>query len=125
MTKKKVSNAIAPNFIHALDAAHMARTVNAPAPHANIDLMAVHDFLAVSPLNAEMLNQIVRDQFVRMYVEFNPLEDIREAAIRGMGVIAIGTSLRGRAPKSRLLLTLTKYTKPPSRLVANRTHKVR
>lgn len=72
--------AVAPNFIHALDAAHLVRTVNACAAAGICDIMTIHDCYACLAPQAEQFNKIIREEFVRMYEEHDPLTEIREWA---------------------------------------------
>jgi DNA-directed RNA polymerase len=76
--------AAAPNFIHGLDAAHLARTVNACAAAGIRDIITVHDCFGVMASQAEQFNRIVREEFVRMYEEHDPLTEIRDCAIRSL-----------------------------------------
>jgi DNA-directed RNA polymerase len=87
---KRAVNAVAPNLIHALDAAHLARTVNACYSAGIKDMVTVHDCFSCLAPHAADLNQIVRDEFIRMYAECDPLTEIRERAT---------SALTGLAPK--------------------------
>jgi DNA-directed RNA polymerase len=83
--KRKAANAIAPNIIHALDASHLARTVNACVSTGIRDIVTVHDSFGCLIPQAREMNRIVRDEFVQMYEEHDPLEEIRRAALRVLG----------------------------------------
>lgn len=64
------------NFVHSLDAAHLHRVVlraeQAGIPFLNI----VHDDYGTLPAYTERLYSIVREEFVRMYEEFDPVQDL-------------------------------------------------
>jgi DNA-directed RNA polymerase len=73
--------AAAPNFIHALDAAHLALVVNVCVAAGIKDLMTIHDCYACLAPQATLFNKIIRDEFVRMYEQHDPLTEIRERAL--------------------------------------------
>ena len=68
---------VAPNFIHSYDAAHLALTVNA-AKSEGIDLVTIHDSFGTTPNNIVRLNAILREQFIAMYADTNPLAEMLE-----------------------------------------------
>lgn len=69
-------NGIAPNFIHSHDAAHM-RMVAVEAARAGMDLAMIHDDYGTHPQDAAELYRIIREVFLRMYTENEPLEALR------------------------------------------------
>jgi DNA-directed RNA polymerase len=73
----KVSNSIAPNFVHSLDATHMVWTVNA-MPEGTSFCM-VHDSFATHAGDYENLNNKLREQFFRLYNNYEVFEDFRSA----------------------------------------------
>jgi DNA-directed RNA polymerase len=76
--KNKAANSIAPNFVHALDASHLMMTVNGLRDNGITDVALVHDSFGVHASNAATLGKVLREQFVRLYTEFDPLNDILE-----------------------------------------------
>ena len=62
-------NAIAPNFIHSLDAAHLMLTAEAAHAEGVVDLSFVHDSFGTHAGNMGNLNRILREQFIKMYSE--------------------------------------------------------
>jgi DNA-directed RNA polymerase len=74
--KTKAANSIAPNFVHALDASHLMFTVNALRDQGVNDVALVHDSFGVLAPNAVCLGKVLRQEFVRLYTEFDPLNDI-------------------------------------------------
>lgn len=62
----KQLNGIAPNFIHLLDAMHLLMTCLA-SNHAGISFVAVHDSFWTHPGDVEMLNKLIREEFVRLH----------------------------------------------------------
>ncbi len=57
--------AIAPNYIHSMDAAHMMKTVNA-CPEG-FSFSVVHDSFGCHAADMEVMSAITREQFVEMY----------------------------------------------------------
>jgi DNA-directed RNA polymerase len=76
INKTKAANSIAPNFVHALDASHLMMTVNGLRTEGVSDIALVHDSFGVLAPNAVRLGKVLREQFVRLYTEFDPLNDI-------------------------------------------------
>lgn len=64
-SRKQVSG-IAPNFIHSLDAIHLLMT-NLAAKKNNIAFAAVHDSFWTHPCDVGVLNQVLRQEFVRLH----------------------------------------------------------
>lgn len=70
------ANGMAPNFVHSLDAAHLHLTA-AAAWDAGINALAmIHDDYGTHAADSQRLYEVLRDQFVRMYSEHSPLEDL-------------------------------------------------
>lgn len=66
-------NGIAPNFVHSLDASHLTLTTNACAALGVDALHMVHDDFGCHAQDAGKLYRVIREQFVRMYNELDPL----------------------------------------------------
>lgn len=67
------SSGLAPNFVHSMDAAHLHLTT-AAAFSAGIDALAmIHDDYGTHAADAEKLYRLIREQFVRMYEEHDPI----------------------------------------------------
>lgn len=76
---KKHNSAISPNFVHSCDAAHMMKTVNASRSEGVDSFLMVHDSFATHAADMEKLSKILRDEFVKMYTDQNPLEILASA----------------------------------------------
>jgi DNA-directed RNA polymerase len=63
--KTKSANGVAPNFVHALDAAHLSFVAAAAAREGITALATVHDSFGCLPSRARRFNQIIREEFVR------------------------------------------------------------
>ncbi|KAG0163970.1 hypothetical protein DFQ30_010697 [Apophysomyces sp. BC1015] len=71
-------NGISPNFVHSMDASHLTMTVHECAK-AGIDSLAmIHDDYGTHAADAQRLFEIVRETFVRMYEENDPLNWFRD-----------------------------------------------
>ncbi len=68
-TVKQVDSVVA-NLIHSLDAAHMMLTVRELAARGLADFAMVHDSYAVHACDVDLMQQVLRDQFVRVHTEF-------------------------------------------------------
>lgn len=63
---KKVANAVAPNFVHSLDASHLDRVI-IRCHEEGILLVAIHDDFGTYAEYTERLHRIIREEFVAMY----------------------------------------------------------
>lgn len=80
INKDKAANGVAPNFVHALDAAHLMLTANA-CISANITQVAtVHDSFGCLAPYAVRFNRIIREQFVEMYETHDVLAEVLASA---------------------------------------------
>jgi DNA-directed RNA polymerase len=74
----KHASGLAPNFVHSMDAAHLHRTT-AAANLRRIDALAmIHDDYGTHAANAQALYEIIREEFVSMYREHDPIMDFAE-----------------------------------------------
>jgi DNA-directed RNA polymerase len=82
---EKAVNAVAPNFVHSLDAAHMVAVANRCAD-AEIDLACVHDCFAVLAPYAAMLHDLILlGELYKLYADNDPLAQKRENAAKVLG----------------------------------------
>jgi DNA-directed RNA polymerase len=81
IAKEKAASAVAPNVVHACDASHLLRTVAAAADEGIVDVATVHDSFGCLPSRATRFNQIIREQFLRMYQEHDVLNELYESAM--------------------------------------------
>ena len=75
--RRQHATALAPNFVHSLDAAHLHMVAVACQAEGIRDLGFVHDSYSTHPADAGRLGEIVREQFVRLYSGGNHLEALR------------------------------------------------
>lgn len=72
-------NGIAPNFVHSLDAAHLTLTVNACQDAGITSLAMIHDDYGTHAADAPRLYEIIREQFVQMYTDYDVLKLFHQA----------------------------------------------
>jgi len=78
--------AIAPNFIHSLDAAHMFLTVDRMLDYNIEDFSMIHDSFGCHPNHVEIMRDCLREEFFRMH-RWNCLEQFKTDVERNLGVI--------------------------------------
>lgn len=79
MDRYKHELAIAPNFIHSLDASHMFMTCE-EANKQGITFSAIHDSYWTHPVHVDQLSRILREKFVELY-SFDYLEYVKQEFI--------------------------------------------
>ncbi len=73
--KRAQAQAIAPNFIHSLDACHMQRVIQAEYKQGNRNFFMIHDSFGTDLAHANSLFNTIREQLVKMYKDKNYLKD--------------------------------------------------
>lgn len=73
----KQSNAIAPNFVHSLDAAALMMTVELAASEGVESFAMVHDSYGTLPADCATLAQCTREAFFKLYTRYDVLESFR------------------------------------------------
>lgn len=71
--RRKQSQAIAPNFIHSMDASHLQVTVNRAAEAKISNFAMIHDSYGTSLAKAGLLFRLIRECFVEMYLTHDVL----------------------------------------------------
>ena len=61
-------NAAAPNVVHAMDATHLVRTVNAAAVDDITNVATVHDLFSAPAPQAQRFRQIIGTQLMLLYL---------------------------------------------------------
>lgn len=69
---------ISPNFIHSLDAAHLMLTVNAMQEQGCTSFAVIHDDFGTHCTKVGDLFRTLREQFVKMYTENEPLFEFKK-----------------------------------------------
>ena len=76
LSKSKQIQGIAPNFVHSLDSAHMMLTLNAAEEMGISSFSMIHDDFGTHACDVEQFRYIIKDSFVNMYKQNNPLDDL-------------------------------------------------
>lgn len=72
------ANGLAPNFVHSLDAAHLHLTTAEAERSGIVDLAMIHDDYGCHAAFAPKLYEIIRRQFVAMYLGFDAVQALCE-----------------------------------------------
>lgn len=76
IAKDRAANGVAPNFVHALDAAHLLLVARAASRLGMTQLATVHDSFGCLASRAGEFNRIIREQFVEMYTTHDVLAEV-------------------------------------------------
>lgn len=76
--KRGHHNGIAPNFVHSCDAAHMHMLINAAEDAGLGHLAFIHDDYGALAGDVAKLHQLIRQTFIQMYTEHDPLAEFKE-----------------------------------------------
>jgi DNA-directed RNA polymerase len=68
-------NAIAPNFIHSLDASHMFFTA-LKMKAQGLNMVGIHDSFGTHPAHVNKMRDCIREAFVEMYTQHNPMAQL-------------------------------------------------
>lgn len=71
--RRKQSQAVAPNFIHSMDASHLQLTVNRAAEAKISNFAMIHDSYGTSLAKAGLLFRLIRECFIEMYLTHDVL----------------------------------------------------
>jgi DNA-directed RNA polymerase len=71
------ASGMAPNFVHSMDASHLHLTAAAAADAGIESLAMIHDDYGTHAADAAKLYQIIREQFVEMYEQHDPLRSLQ------------------------------------------------
>ena len=71
--KHKQASGIAPNFIHSMDASHLQMVACRGTDLGIHHWAMIHDSFGAPVAQAHMLYDIIRDTFIEMYTNFDPL----------------------------------------------------
>jgi DNA-directed RNA polymerase, mitochondrial len=85
INRRKAKNGVAPNCVHACDAAHLMRTVNAAVAEGITSIATVHDSFSCLPSRAGRFRKIILEEFVRMYETHDVLDEVFARARADLG----------------------------------------
>jgi DNA-directed RNA polymerase len=78
LDSRKQSQAIAPNFVHSLDAAAMALTIAKTRQHGITDWVAIHDSYGTHACDMDVLQRSLREVFVELYETRDVLQGLAD-----------------------------------------------
>lgn len=67
--KRKQATGIIANFVHSMDGAHLVQVVNRLNGAGISNVGVVHDSFGVHACHVDIMNQVIREEFVRIYSE--------------------------------------------------------
>lgn len=76
INKDKAANGVAPNFVHALDAAHLLLVANRASAEGITQIATVHDSFGCLPSSATRFRRIIQEEFLRMYETHDVLDQV-------------------------------------------------
>jgi DNA-directed RNA polymerase len=80
--RRRMANAISPNFVHSMDATHLMMSV-CYATENGIDSFAmIHDSFGTHAADSNLLAACLREAFVNLYSELDVLDDFRQQILR-------------------------------------------
>jgi DNA-directed RNA polymerase len=82
--KDKAAAAVAPNFVHALDASHLLRVALGANREGISGLATVHDSFGCLASRAGQFRRVILAEFVRLYREYDPLAEVLASAKRDL-----------------------------------------
>jgi DNA-directed RNA polymerase len=80
--RAKVKNSAAPNYIHSLDAAHLAKVVNASVGEGITDILTIHDSYSCLAPQAARFHKIILDEMSGLYDDRRLLEELRARNVK-------------------------------------------
>lgn len=95
--RRKAKSGIAPNFVHSLDSTHLMMVLNA----FDGDILPIHDSLATHACDVDAMHKAIREQFLKLYTEHDPLQTLADAAVE------CGADLEGLEMPQKGTLDLT------------------
>jgi DNA-directed RNA polymerase len=78
MDKHRATLAVAPSFVHSYDACHLMMVVLEAKKQGISNVALVHDSFGCLPNEAARFRQLIKETFVQLYVENDPLKQIHQ-----------------------------------------------
>lgn len=82
VVKHKQASGIAPNVIHTCDATHLHAVVLGLVDVGITDMLLIHDSFSTHAGAVPVLNTVLRQTFVDLYENWDPLADVMERAVK-------------------------------------------
>ena len=100
LDRRRQGNGISPNWVHANDGCHLRMTVNLAAFNGVTHFAMIHDSFGCHAADVEMLGACLRETFVELYVDNDPLLRFKEE-----GEALVGKELPALPEKGELDVT--------------------
>lgn len=100
LDRRRQGNGISPNWVHANDGCHLRMTVNLAAFNGVTHFAMIHDSFGCHASDVEMLGACLRETFVELYVDNDPL-----LRFKAEGEALVGKELPALPPKGELDVT--------------------
>lgn len=94
---------IAPNFVHSMDACHLMLTCNRAVEYGVTDFAFIHDDYGTHAADTDTLHQAIREAFVELYGNSDPLIDFKIFNEDNAGVVLSDPPSRGSLKLSQVL----------------------
>ena len=75
---RRQGNGISPNWVHANDSCHLRMTVNLSKFNGVTHFAMIHDSFGCHAADVEMLGACLRETFIQLYVENDPLQKFKD-----------------------------------------------
>ena len=126
LSLNSMANSFPPNIIHLLDAVHMFLVIQEMKKrYTDIQFCCVHDSYGVSPKYSKELNDVIREQFVRLYTENDVFNYIKQSVLNS-GVKAWEREMSQLKLELKELTELeTKNEKEYIKLLSNKNTEIR
>jgi DNA-directed RNA polymerase len=83
----KQRQGVSPNFVHSMDASHLRATVRLAKARGIDDMALIHDDYGTYAADTDTLHECIREAFVGMYTEHDPLADFAAEQEAAGGVL--------------------------------------
>lgn len=81
---KKQKSSVSPNFVHSLDSSHLMSVVLKANEEGIRNYLLIHDSFACLPSDMEVFSRVVREAFVDLYTNHDPLMDLYKQAMKDL-----------------------------------------
>jgi len=83
----KAASGSSPNLVHSIDATHMHMVVAEGAARGMTHFAMIHDDFGVHACHIDEWHEIIRDQFIKLHTECNPLQSFKQQQEERTGLV--------------------------------------
>jgi DNA-directed RNA polymerase len=95
--------AVSPNFVHSMDACHLMLTCHRAVEYGVTDFAFIHDDYGTHAADTDTLHQAIREAFVELYGESDPLIDFKIFNEDHSGIVLKDPPTHGRLKLDQVL----------------------